>query len=674
MKSRLLWHFRQEDVAEQVFLLKGRPGVGKSHLLTALTNELAGRRAYQGKRLVNMTPRHDFAGKEREGWNIVTGLEYQAEGSDAKACHQIRYVRRARELGVPRQEICDRCPLRKACENNHTRDAKAPYYLAMINSPERRWQVNQNLLGPGRSIWQNGRLGLLTLDDVDFWQVLVQERTIRWETLKDALDWCEGDVAYQPLQPLLMVLVEAGRSLDATDPHAELYERSLQERLQKICLESGMTWDEVLRQARDAKEPALFPEGKGLEEGRWSIPPRLRDLLLGHLERELAAYRKNAIEGWNRAIYVNREGLTVYEAQPMSSPQLKGVPIVVASASMTEEQVQEFFPERKVTVLEPDLEMPTGVRVVQYIDKGYGKTSLLQSETDFSRASRELKKISERHAGQAIGCITHKAAAERFQVQFPDMQFLHYYGQRGSNVLKDSRAVVVMGTPCPNPEGLLRQAEAYHVGESKIHNYSVLRKHQVKVNGEQLEVAYRVMGDKRMRSWLDARREQELFQAVGRARLYDTENVPEKVQLELFPTAAPVESGKKKRCTVYVYSNLPIPGLQVDEYVSDIGEFLKQQKVVTVTRIALLVTAIFKLREAGKRITQVQLAQLSGLSEKMVRRLYQAALVAVEVAQKKAGPGRPLPRMGLPQVRTSGLTEPLLESRTGLPPPVAVLV
>ena len=145
---------------------------------------LAARRGYQGKRLVNMTPRHDFAGKERMGWNIVTGLEYQAEGSEAQACHQRRYVRQARELGVSRQEVCDRCPLKKICESNQARDPQLPFYPAMINSPEKRWQVNQNLLGAGRNIWQNGRLGLLTLDDVDFWQVLVQERTIRWETLK----------------------------------------------------------------------------------------------------------------------------------------------------------------------------------------------------------------------------------------------------------------------------------------------------------------------------------------------------------------------------------------------------------------------------------------------------------------------------------------------------------
>ncbi len=72
------------------------------------------------------------------------------------------------------------------------------------------------MLGAGREIWMN-KLGLLTLDDVELWQVLVQERSLSWDVLRRALDWCERDPDYAPLQPLLTVLLEAGRSLDATD-------------------------------------------------------------------------------------------------------------------------------------------------------------------------------------------------------------------------------------------------------------------------------------------------------------------------------------------------------------------------------------------------------------------------------------------------------------------------
>ena len=95
-------------------------------------------------------------------------------------------------------------------------------------------------------------------------------------------------------------------------------------------------------------------------------------------------------------------------------------------------------------------------------------------------------------------------------------------------------------------------------------------------------------------------------------------------------------------------------------------------KAVTVTRIAALVQAIFQLRKLGKRITQVQLALLSGLSEKMVRRLHYAALVAVENAQRKAGARRPSLRVGVPVGGVLGLSEPMLESQTGLPPPVVL--
>ena len=667
MENELFQRFRDEDLGDQVILLKGRPGVGKSHLLTNLTNQLARRRAFQGKRFVNMTPRHDFAGAGRQDWNIVTGLEYQTPGSSAVACHQVGVVRRARELGIARQEICDRCPLSKACAENFPRQAHAPYYLAMINSPEKRWQVNQNLLGAGREIWMN-KLGLLTLDDVELWQVLVQERHLSWDVLRRALDWCERDDEYAPLQPLLAVLIEAGQGLDATDAGAELNERGLVEKLLEVCQKRGMSLEEVLRQAASAKEPVLFAEGAGLTEARWGIPPRLKETLLRHLERELSWYRKNPVEGWNRTIYLHRDGLTLLEAQPLNSPQLKNVPIVVASASMTADQVEDFFPGRRVTVIEPDLEVPSGVRVVQYLDKGFGKTSLLQSELDFARAKRELERIQQRYPGQKVGCVTHKAAAERFRGYLPEVEFLNFYGQRGSNALKDSRALVVMGTPCPNPEGLRRQAEAFYAEERKLQNYSVLRSHVVKVDGEQLEVPYRVMGDRRLSSWLDARREQELFQAVGRARLYDT--VDGAYQYPLFESER--EGGKKLACTVYAFTNVPIPGLEVDEYVSFIGRGLKQRKAVTQTRIAQLVQAILQLRSQGEKLTQVGLARVSGLSVKMVRRLYLAALAEVERLGQVRSEVASLERLRPPAEPLVKVEVPLLESRVALPPPVGV--
>lgn len=673
MRTELYRRFREPDeLGDEVILLKGRPGVGKSWLLTDLNNQLAQRRAFQGKRLVNMTPRHDFAGAGREDWNIVTGLEYQAPGSIATACHQRGIVQRARELGIGRQEICERCPLRQLCAENHARDASAPYYLAMINSPEKRWQVNQNLLGAGRELWLNGKLGVLTLDDVELWQVLVQERSLSWETLRRALEWCDRDVEYAPLQPLLTVLLEAGRSLDPTDPEAELYEHGLVEKLLQVSEQRGMTLDEVLQQAEQAREPALFPEGGGLMDARWCIPTRLKDLLLRHLGRELRWYRKKPLDGWNRTAYLNRNGLKLLEAQPLNAPSLKGVPIVVASASMTAEQVQDFFPGRRVTVIEPELEVPSGVRVVQHIDKGFGKVSLLQSELDFARARRELQKVRERFPGEKVGCVTHKAAAEKLRGLLPDVQFLHFYGQRGSNELKDSRALVVMGTPCPNPEGLLRQAEAFYAEEHKVHGYSVMRNYVARVDGEELAVPYRVMGDRRLGSWLDARREQELFQAVGRARLYDTEDVRDEQGLLDFMEPEARDGKKKQACTVYVFTNVPIPGLKVDEYVSSIGRTLKAQKAVAEKRITLLAQAIVQLQLAGEKLTQVRLAELSGLSVKVLRRLYRAALVMVETMREGRADPRPAGSERIPSGPRLGLAAPLLESRLGLPPPEAV--
>lgn len=663
MKRELDHCFRQDDLAEQVILLRARPGVGKTHLLTALSNDLAQRRSMQGKRLINVTPRHDFAEQGREGWNIVTGLNYQVE--QAEACHQLRYVNQAQVLGIPRQEICERCPLRQACKNNHQRNPSDPFYLAMINSPEKRWQINQNLLGSGRSIWQNSKLGLLTMDDVDFWQVLVQERTIGWDVIKNALEWCEKDKAYQPFQPLLQVLLEAGQSLDATDPEAELFERGLLEKLDTISLGHRMDLTEILSQARQTKEPALFQAEQQLHEGRWSIPPRLRDLLVSHLERELRLYRKNPIEGWNRRFYVHRDGVKIFEAQPLNGNALRGVPIVIASASMTEEQAHEFFPDRRVTVIEPELEMPAGVHIRQYLDKGYGKTSLL-GDVDFTRARTELKKIVDHYPGEKVGLVTHKAMAERMRAYLPEVKSLHYYGQRGSNELEDSRSLVVLGTPCPNPESLLRQVEAYYAEGRKVHGYSVLKQYEVSVSGEKLSVSYREMGDARLQTWMDARQGQELFQAIGRGRLYNTENSPQGV---LFS-----KDGVRAQLDVHVFSNLPIPGIEVHEYVSDIGVRLKKKKVADLTHIALLGQAIVKIRARAGKLTYTQLVKDTGMSLRLVRRLFRAALLSLDTARRVPArlPSAPA-RVPVPAQRKVFIpSEPFLERGVGLPPPAGI--
>ena len=104
--------------------------------------------------------------------------------------------------------------------------------------------------------------------------------------------------------------------------------------------------------------------------------------------------------------------------------------------------------------------------------------------------------------------------------------------------------------------------------------------------------------------------------------------------------------------------------------MSAIGKGLKERKAVAHTRIAALVQAILRLRAGGEKLTQVGLARASGLSVKMVRRLYLAALAEVErlgqVRKAVVNLERPHPP-ALPLMKTAVA---LLESRVGLPPPI----
>jgi hypothetical protein len=68
----------------------------------------------------------------------------------------------------------------------------------------------------------------------------------------------------------------------------------------------------------------------------------------------------------------------------------------------------------------------------------------------------------------------------------------------------------------------------------------------------------------------------------------------------------------------------------------------------------------------------VRLVELSGLSVKIVRRLFLAALAAAELVRDIGGVVRPAPVARGPVGPQLGLAAPLLESRVGLPPPVGV--
>ena len=134
------------------------------------------------------------------------------------------------------------------------------------------------------------------------------------------------------------------------------------------------------------------------------------------------------------------------------------------------------------------------------------------------------------------------------------------------------------------------------------------------------------------------------------------------------------KDGVRAQLDVHVFSNLPIPGIEVHEYVSDIGVRLKKKKVADLTHIALLGQAIVKIRARAGKLTYTQLVKDTGMSLRLVRRLFRAALLSLDTARRVPArlPSAPA-RVPVPAQRKVFIpSEPFLERGVGLPPPAGI--
>jgi hypothetical protein len=206
--------------------------------------------------------------------------------------------------------------------------------------------------------------------------------------------------------------------------------------------------------------------------------------------------------------------------------------------------------------------MPDSVNIIQFPDQAWGKIRLLDPKAQ-TKALDRIAEVVERHPGESIALITHKSFADIAQKRFPQLKIGHFFGQRGSNAFKDCDVEIVFGTPHPNPEELLRQAQALHWDESTVLPHDLLEKRAFRTaaNSPSYQVAIRSYADPRLGHLLRSKIEDELLQSIYRIRPLSVNNGPEQLEfLDLFETQ-PVQ--KRSKATVYVFSSRPLPDLQV---------------------------------------------------------------------------------------------------------------
>lgn len=594
----------------KVLLDRTQAGTGKSYGLTQAVNEH--HRKKRAGRVAVLVPRHELGKTEgRGGWNHVKGRTHGLATPGAQVpCAFPDQQNDLAQQRIPGLVGCKACRLREVCERNRQSEEGKPFYWSQFQRTERAIVLPvQHLSTP--TVWENA--AALVFDDCDLLALQVQEVDVPREDLLQALHRAEqaGD-GYSPAQPFLRLLLEVLDLVDRGEPE----KRSgveLVDLLRRQAVELGLTLREILEAARQAREPEPFGTG-GIETGV-TAPKRFIGDLVEVLLVELGRFEQ-AEERWNTRLYLEpvKRGSRMHrfrflERRPIPVDRMAGKPIIILNASMTREEAQRLFPDRTIEVFEDPVRLPPSVRIIQHIGRGYGKVDLSRPQS-IEELAQEWQRILTENRGKKAAFITHLPAKNALRKHLGEQPGLHFFNQRGSNELKDVDLLGILGTPNPNPEDLLEQAAALYWDGPVLQTHTFLENRSVSLTGgRKAQTQAYTYRDPRLRSLLEGRREQEILQAIYRARPLSAATA---VQDDLFEAPQKVRLGVE----IHVFSNLPIPGVEVE--LAGLNLVPARPRESTLEQ---LTEACLALLEAGIYPGEERLRESTGLPLRLIRQM-----------------------------------------------------
>lgn len=568
METTLLQALEGElgDPKELGVLLSPLPGTGKSTILSQVLNRYHRSRSPR-RYSAYFVPRHDLAeSDERKAWAFVSGRTHADRETGQTPCAYPERQKEIARLRIPGQVGCDHCSLQAACKaTQQSNDLELPFYWGQFQQPAKvRVFPAQHFLTP--TLWRSP--AAVVLDDCDLKSLMLETFSLTQSYLGFALHWAERHLShsYAKAQPLLHLLYEVLRTAPAGQAfHWDGVE--LMTLLEEKAREHGFPFEQALAEAAQAQEPDPFEENT-LLDGPKTVPVRFLEPLLEILQHEWTEYKKE--NPYNRRLRLERSApgqeagfrLTLRRDLPLAA--LAQSLLILSDASLTLEEARRLFPERRWLEIKPNLKIPAAAQIVQFTDYNYGKIHLATAQERL-KALQRIEELVAQHRGQKIGLISHQSFSSAVRQQFPQIQVGHYYGQRGSNEFADCDVLICFGTPNPNPQELERQAEALYWDQSVINPQTLLEPRVFAQSGEQvLQTRVRAYRDPRLHEMHRAKREEELLQAIFRARPLSLDPQYRKdQQLTLDFGEDGLRRQPRQAVLIYVFSSLPLPGLTV---------------------------------------------------------------------------------------------------------------
>ena len=584
-----------------VFALGLEMGGGKTRMAVDLINELQASGELAGQ-VGFFTARYEQAEQFQETaeWARHYGLNHGcAPGgvpTDRTPCRNLSLSLPVVGLGAPVKLACQVCDLKAECAKNWGRDPQQPFYLAQKTTSKSIHLYNANALRDPSVV---SRLDTLILDDLDLEAQLVDCTELSWEQILGAIRWAEENPGYAPAGPMLRALFAAQTSLPARSGPYD------QPRL------NGEPLQDVLAQAlggleglREILDYALTAEDAhpldALGRIRGQIPHRAILKALRRLSQELA-WRGQS--DWNPMLHLGQEGLRIWTRAELNLAHKR---MVVLNAGQGAEQLRRIFPDLAVSSFKASVNMPDRTKVRQLYQGPRSRVRKAELTEEVFQVFEERQRIHPKEVAESWGFVGFRETAQRLEEKFPGLQARYYGNQTGSNALGEVKFLVVAGNHQPHPQTFLEQAQAIYGNSARLNETNCLRSEFLQDRaGHQVRVRRRGFVDPRLDERWHELSVGEVRQAFGRARPWNTGSF-EREQGQLWTD----EETRPRQLEVVVISSYALPGVVADE--------LEGCEVDLEER---LVAAALRLRQAGKLVTREALRELTGVSERQIRRL-----------------------------------------------------
>ncbi len=218
---------------------------------------------------------------------------------------------------------------------------------------------------------------------------------------------------------------------------------------------------------------------------------------------------------------------------------------------------------------------------------------------------------------EAEGAVCFKALKQTLvESGFPEGQVATYGRMRGTNALAGVARLHLIGRPMPPGDDLVFLARVLHPDEAAVSEAMVLSPRRF--GGQPFEVDVVDFADGRVAELLRSEREDEMVQALHRARIFALDPP----QLRLLDGGEP--KGRSELRLV-LHTSHPIPGLRVDELLmaSEAGSVNESRQADAERRIR---AAQHQLEELCEPVTITAVAKLAKADKRTVARVLRTAV------------------------------------------------